>query len=96
MTTKTIRMDDELSTLATSKLKELGLSFNTYVILATKQLIIQNRIPFSLELPSEKEELNEETRRAIVTAEAKMLGILPDDSVAFSSADDFLASLEKE
>lgn len=96
MTTKTIRMDDELSAQTTSKLKELGLSFNTYVILAAKQLIIQNRIPFSLELPSEKEELSEETRRAIITAEAKELGILPDDSLSFDNASDFLASLDEE
>lgn len=39
---------------------------------------------------------NEETRRALVAAEAKELGLIPDDAPAFDDIDGLVAFLEKE
>lgn len=52
MRTTTIRMDDALKREATEKLEALGLNFNTYVVMATKQLVAQNRVPFELIVPA--------------------------------------------
>ncbi|MGI6217101.1 MAG: type II toxin-antitoxin system RelB/DinJ family antitoxin [Coriobacteriales bacterium] len=56
MKSTTIRMDDELKRVACEKLDALGLSFNTFVVMATKQLVAQNRIPFDLVVPQDKVE----------------------------------------
>ena len=47
-------MDDDLKKEASAKLDALGLNFNTYVVMATKQLVAQNRIPFDLVVPDAK------------------------------------------
>lgn len=47
----TIRMDEDLKREANEKLEALGLNFNTFVVMATKQLVAQNRIPFDLIVP---------------------------------------------
>ena len=63
MKSTTIRMDDDLKKEASAKLEALGLNFNTYVVMATKQLVAQNRIPFDLVVPaarSEREDKREE------------------------------------
>lgn len=63
MKSTTIRMDDDLKKEAGAKLEALGLNFNTYVVMATKQLVAQNRIPFDLVVPdarSESEDKREE------------------------------------
>lgn len=52
MKSTTIRMDDDLKKEASEKLEALGLNFNTFVVMATKQLVAQNRIPFDLVVPS--------------------------------------------
>lgn len=54
MKSTTIRMDDDLKREASAKLEALGLNFNTFVVMATKQLIAQNRIPFDLVVPPER------------------------------------------
>ena len=53
MKSTTIRMDDELKQEASEKLEALGLNFNTFVVMATKQLVAQNRIPFDLIVPEQ-------------------------------------------
>ena len=63
MKSTTIRMDDDLKKEASAKLDALGLNFNTYVVMATKQLVAQIRIPFDLVVPdtqSEDEDKREE------------------------------------
>ncbi len=52
MKSTTIRMDDELKKEACDKLEALGLNFNTFVVMATKQLVAQNRVPFELVVPT--------------------------------------------
>lgn len=90
----TIRIDDDLKREAVDILDSIGLSYNSYVTLATRQLVNQRRIPFELVAASPAP--NEETRRALVLAEAKELGLIPDDAIAFDSSDDLLAFLETE
>ncbi|MDO5117865.1 MAG: type II toxin-antitoxin system RelB/DinJ family antitoxin [Eggerthellaceae bacterium] len=51
MKSTTIRMDDDLKKQATAKLEALGLSFNTFVVMATVQLVSQDRVPFDLVVP---------------------------------------------
>lgn len=92
MKTTTIRMDDNLKREVTEMLDSLGLSFSSYVTMASKQLVTQRRIPFEVILPPEVP--NEETRRAMVLAEAKEFGLIPDDAPAFANADDAMAFLE--
>ena len=48
------------------------MNFNTFVVTATKQLVAQNRLPFSTEVPRGYVP-TEETRRALVEAEAREL-----------------------
>ena len=51
MKSTTIRMDEDLKKEASQRLEALGLNFNTFVVMATKQLVAQNRIPFDLVVP---------------------------------------------
>lgn len=88
----TIRIEDDLKSQAVSILDSIGLSFNSYVQLATRQLVNQRRIPFDLAAPAEVP--NEATYRALVEAEAKALGLIPDDAPAFTRSDDMVAFLE--
>lgn len=88
----TIRIEDDLKNQAVSILDSIGLSFNAYVQLATRQLVNQRRIPF--ELLAATEIPNEETYRALVAAEARALGLIPDDSPAFADADGLMEFLE--
>ena len=59
----TVRIDENLKARANEILGSIGLSYNTYVVMATKQLVAQNRIPFDLVVPdarSESEDKREE------------------------------------
>ena len=88
----TIRMDEDLKRETVEMLDSLGISFNAYVTMASRQLVTQRRVPFSIVAP--EREPTEETRRAMVAAEAKALGLLPDDAPVFDSGDDVLDYLE--
>lgn len=88
----TIRIEDDLKSQAASILDSIGLSFNSYVQLATRQLVNQRRIPFDLVAPAEVP--SEATYRALVEAEAKALGLISDNSPSFTCADDMMAFLE--
>ena len=93
-TATTVRMDDSVKAQATSILDSIGLGLNAYINLALRQLVNQRRIPFEL-VPAE-EVPNEETRRAMVLAEAKELGIVRDDDPSFKSVDALMLSLEED
>lgn len=88
----TLRFDEADKQEATDLLKSMGISFNGYLTMSVRQLLNQRRIPFEI-LP-EAPKPTEETRRAMVAAEAKEMGLIPDDAVRFSSADDAMAWLE--
>lgn len=91
-TATTLRFDDADKAAATNLLKSMGVTFNGYLAMAVRQLINQRRIPFEI-LPADYEP-TEETRLAMLRAEAKAAGIIPDEDPSFGNADDFLASLE--
>ena len=95
VTATSIRMDSALKQQVNERLDALGMNFNTFVVMASKQLVAQNRLPFSTEVPRSYEP-TEETRRAMVMAEAKELGIIADDSPSFNSVDDTMAYLDRE
>lgn len=87
----TIRIDETDKRLATEILDSLGITFNSYINMAVKQLINKRKVPFELAAP--KEVPNSETRMALAIAEAKELGIIEDDSPTFSDANAALAYL---
>ncbi len=88
----TLRIDEDVKREATDILESMGISFNGYLNMAIRQLINQHRIPFDI-VPAHKIP-NEETRRAMLLAEAKAMGLIEDDAVTFENADDALAYLE--
>lgn len=92
--TTTIRMDESLKDQATALLESIGLSFNSYLNLSVRQLVNQRRIPF--EIVAKTEVPNEETRRAMVLAEAHELGLLPDEAPAFSDIDSLMSYLDED
>lgn len=81
--------------LATRLLKTIGLTFNGYLNLPVKQLINQRCIPFEI-VPAQSDEPNETTRRAMVSAEAKELGLIPDDGARFDNVHDAMRWLDEE
>ena len=88
----TLRIDEDTKREATEILDSMGISFNGYLNMALRQLINQHRIPFDI-VPA-REIPNEETRRAMLLAEAKATGLIEDDAVTFENADDAIAYLE--
>ena len=88
----TLRIDDDVKREATEILDSMGISFNGYLNRAVRQLINQHRIPFDI-VPA-RDVPNDETRRAMLLAEAKAAGLMEDDAVAFDNADDAIAYLE--
>lgn len=93
-TPTTIRLDDDLKKELNKQLKSMGLSINGYFNLAARQLVIQKKVPF--EVLAESDEPTEATKKAIVTAQAKELGIIPDDSPSFDNVDELKNYLDKE
>lgn len=89
----TIRLNDGLKAQATEILDSIGLSYNSFVVMATHQLVNQRRIPF--EIVPALEAPNETTHRALVAAEAKELGLIPDDSKSFRDVDELMAFLDE-
>ena len=87
----TIRMNDDLKARVNQTLDAIGMNFNTYVTMASIQLVNQQRLPFDTSVRTE--EPNEQTKRARLEAEAKEGGILPDDAATFNSAQDAIAWL---
>lgn len=89
----TVRIEEGLKEQATEFLDSVGLSLNSYLNLAVRQLVNQRKIPF--EIVGRAEVPNEATRRAMVIAEAHELGILPDDSPSFNDADELISFLDE-
>lgn len=90
----TVRIEEGLKEQATEFLDSVGLSLNSYLNLAVRQLVNQRKIPF--EIVGRPEVPNEVTRRAMVVAEAHELGILPDDSSSFDNVDDLMSFLDED
>ena len=84
----TIRMNDDLKARVNQTLDAIGMN---YVTMASIQLVNQQRLPF--DTSARAAEPNEQTKRAMLEAEAKERGILPDDAATFNSAQDAIAWL---
>ncbi|GEO74017.1 addiction module antitoxin, RelB DinJ family [Levilactobacillus namurensis DSM 19117] len=93
-TPTTIRLDGELKKELNKELKSMGLSINEYFNLAAHQLVIQKKVPF--EVLAASDEPTETTEKALVAAQAKSLGIIPDDAPSFDNVDDLKHYLDKE
>lgn len=92
----TIRMDEKLKKDAQKKLEALGLNFNTFVVMATKQLIAQNRIPFDLKVP-ETEEPNALTLAAMERSSHWANHPLEESKEkVYHSANDLFKALDEE
>lgn len=94
--TMSVKMDENVKASVCSMLDGMGMTFGGFVNMAARQLLIQGKLPFEVIAPTATEVPTEETRRALVEAEAKMLGLLPDDVVSFSdgaSAASFIRGL---
>lgn len=89
----TIRLDDDLKKELVKELKATGLSVNTYFNMAARQLVIQKKVPF--EVITEVDVPTEKTRRAIVAAEAKALGLIPDDTPTFDDVNELKKFLDE-
>ena len=87
-----LRFDTVDKLQATELLKFTGVTVNGYFSMAVRQLLNQRRIPFDIVLAPR--DFTEETRCAMVAAEAKEMGLIPDDAVRFASVDDAMAWLE--
>ena len=88
----TIRMDEKLKKDASALCEAMGLSFNAFVVMATTQLVNQKRIPFDIYAPGVIP--TDKTYRAMIEAEAKELGLLPDNSPRFQTVGDAIMFLE--
>ena len=93
-TPTTIRLDDDLKAEMLKDLEPMGISLNSYFNMAGRQLVIQKKIPF--EILTEKSEPNLTTRKALITAEAKALGIIHDVTHGFTNFNDLKEYLDAE
>lgn len=92
MATTTITLDDDVKRETTEILNSIGMSLSGYFNLAARQLCIKRRVPFEIEAPDPLP--NEETRRAMIEAEAKAIGLIPDDAPGFTDVDGLIAFLD--
>lgn len=90
----TIRLDDDLKQKLQKDLDTAGISMNAYFVMAAKQLVLQKKIPF--EILTEPEIPNETTEKAMLLADAKDAGLVPDDSPSFTNVDDLMKSLDED
>lgn len=90
----TVRINEDLKSQAVELLDSIGLSFSAYVTLALQQLVNKRAVPFELSAPAPVP--NEQTRRAMLLAEAKEIGLIEDDAVCFNNADELFDYLDAE
>jgi DNA-damage-inducible protein J len=90
----TVRLDEPEKTIAQELLSGMGLNLNAYLNMAVHQLAIQKEIPFKvLAAPNVAKD---ETYKAMIAAEAKVLGLIPDDARSFTDADTLIDFLESD
>lgn len=94
MSTTTITLDDDVKRQTVEILDSVGMSLSGYFNLAARQLCITRRVPFEIVAP--EPEPNEKTRRALIEAEAKTLGLIPDNVPGFTNVDELIAFLDEQ
>ncbi|MDV8951421.1 hypothetical protein GA735_04650 [Leuconostoc falkenbergense] len=67
-------MDDDLKKAVNIKLDALGMNFNTFVVMASKQLVSQNRLPFDTTVPQafDREAAIEELNRMLTISDREL------------------------
>jgi DNA-damage-inducible protein J len=90
------RMSSVLKNDAENILSSLGLNGATAIKMLYAQIVDKKGLPFTPTLTASHEIPNVETRRAMVLAEAKELGMIPDDSPRFSSVSELMEDLGRE
>ena len=93
MATTTITLDEDVKRETIEILNSIGMTLSGYFNLAARQLCIKRRVPFEIEAPDPLP--NEETRRAMIAAETRELGLIPDDTPGFTDANELVAFLDK-
>lgn len=92
--TTTVRLNTNLKKEVTKQLKNTGISLNAYFTMAAQQLVLQKRIPF--EILTEARVPNDTTKKAMLEAEAKAAGVIPDESPEFDNVEDLIKSLDED
>lgn len=77
-------MDKQTKKAVDAQLKKIGLSFNSFVNLAAIQLLIQGKIPFSIQIPPDIP--NAITQKAIDLVEKEESGKVPDTIPYFTDS----------
>lgn len=87
-------VDDDVKARAAALYESMGMNLSTAVNMFLRQSLADNGLPFQ---PRRYEGVRlsptEETRRAMVEAEAKELGLIPDDAVECRTADEIRGHL---
>ena len=79
-TTIQVALDADVVRRAEAKLNLYGISRQTAINMFYHVVINEDQFPFVPRLETSEDIPNETTRKAIVEAEAKSLGIIPDDT----------------
>ena len=93
--TLTLRMDNALKHQVDSISHGLGLTTTAVLTVMAKRFVAERGFPFEVRLEDQAKP-NETTRKAMVAAEARELGLMPDDSPAFSNARDLMSYLDND
>ena len=82
-TTMSVKMDENVKAKVCAMLEGMGMTFGGFVNMAARQLLIQGKLPFEVMAAPTQDVPTEQTRRALIEAEAKSVGLIPDDAVTF-------------
>ena len=91
--TLTLRMDDTLKHQVDSISHDLGLTTTAVFNVMAKRFVAERGFPLEVRLDDEAKP-TETTRKAMVAAEARELGLIPDDSPTFTNASDLINYLD--
>ena len=91
--TLVIKEDGEILQEASTILNWLGLDLETYLKMSMRQLVGQRKVPFDITMPSYAP--SELTWRSMIEAEAKTLGLISDNSEAFTNAQEVIEFLQE-
>lgn len=89
----TVCIDEKVKQAVDAQLKQMGLSFNTFVNLAVTQFLIQGKIPFNIKAPLDIP--NETTQKAIDLVEKEENGEIPDTIPFFTDSDKMVEYMKK-
>ncbi|XOQ37065.1 MAG: hypothetical protein ACFWTQ_05945 [Lactococcus sp.] len=80
MAQMTLRMEDQLNKELRETLESMGLNPTTYFIMAAKQLVAKQKIPFEV-VATQSPYMTEAMEKLLAEERAKMLGVIADDAI---------------